>query len=207
MAQAIDELRLMFAQHGLPEQLVSHNGPQFTSGAFKEFTSKNGIKHILVAPNHPASNGAAERAVRVVKESFTKQVLQGNEARSLKHRMANFLLRYRNTPHSTTGVSPAELMVKRQLRMRFSLVRPQIQKEVEKRQFDSPEVQFEVQFDRTRKVEREFDIGDVVRVKNMRAESKLEKWLLGSVSEVFGSRNYMVKIGESFRKVHADHYC
>ena len=75
-------------------------------------------------------------------------------------------------------------------------MRPQIQKEVEKRQERQ-----KVNFDRTRKVEQEFDIGDVVRVKNMRAESKLEIWLLGSVSEVLGSRNYMVKIGESVRWV------
>ena len=43
------------------------------------------------------------RAVRVVKEGLVKQVLEGNGAWSLKHRLADLLLRYRSTPHSTTG--------------------------------------------------------------------------------------------------------
>jgi len=70
--KTLDELRLIFAQHGLPEQLVSDNGPQFIAHEFKEFSIQNSIKHIRVAPYHPASNGVAERAVRLFKESFTK---------------------------------------------------------------------------------------------------------------------------------------
>ena len=59
--KTIQVLRNMFARHGLPEQLVSDNGPQFTSSEFKQFMHKNRVKHILSAPYHPASNGLAER--------------------------------------------------------------------------------------------------------------------------------------------------
>jgi len=48
--RTIDELRLIFATHGLPEEVVSDNGPQFTSTEFAEFMRKNGIKHTLVTP-------------------------------------------------------------------------------------------------------------------------------------------------------------
>ena len=198
--RTIDELRLIFAEHGLPEQLVSDNGPQFTSVEFDTFMKKNGIDHIKVAPYHPASNGAAERAVRLVKEAFTKQVLSGESSMSLKHRIANFLLRYRVTPHSTTGVSPSELLCKRQLRTRLTLVKPSLAKRVEKKQKAQKE-----QFDRHRKQERYFDIGDIVRVKNPRPKGKTDKWLLGSVIEVKGPRNYIVKIGSVTKLVHADH--
>jgi hypothetical protein len=34
--------------HGLPEEVVSDNGPQFTATEFVEFMNKNGIKHTLV---------------------------------------------------------------------------------------------------------------------------------------------------------------
>ena len=59
-AHTVGERRLIFAQHSLPEEVVSDNGPQFPSNKFAEFTSKNRIKHTLVPPYHPQSNGAAE---------------------------------------------------------------------------------------------------------------------------------------------------
>jgi len=130
--KTLDELRLIFAQHDLPEQLMSDNGPQFIAHEFKEFMIQNVIKHIRVAPYHPASNGAAERAVRLFKESFTKQVLESNSERSLKHRIADFLLRYISTPHGTAGLNPAELLMKRQLRIKLSLVKPDLTKLVNK---------------------------------------------------------------------------
>ena len=89
--RTIDELRLIFAEHGLPEQLVSDNHPQFTSAEFALFITQNGIKHTLVPPYHPASNGAAERSVRVVKEELVKQVPQRTGHMSMKHKLANFL--------------------------------------------------------------------------------------------------------------------
>ena len=62
--KTIEILRQVFAAYGLPEQLVSDNGPQFTSKEFAEFTSKIGIKHIFSAPYHPATNGQVERFVQ-----------------------------------------------------------------------------------------------------------------------------------------------
>ena len=63
----INVLRRFFASFGLPEELVSDNGPQFTSQDFKFFCSNNGIRHTLIPPYYPASNGVVERAVQVVK--------------------------------------------------------------------------------------------------------------------------------------------
>ena len=67
-----DELRLIFCQLSLPVTIVSDNAPQFTSKEFKNFEARNGIKHVLVAPYHTASNGAAERTVPPVEEALTK---------------------------------------------------------------------------------------------------------------------------------------
>ena len=53
---------------------------------------------------------------------------------SLQLRIANFLLWYRNTPHSVTGRTPAELFLKRQMRTRFSLLKPGLSKDVEAQQ-------------------------------------------------------------------------
>ncbi|XP_032091769.1 uncharacterized protein K02A2.6-like, partial [Thamnophis elegans] len=63
-------LRRLFATHGLPDTVVSDNGPQFTATTFQTFLAELGIRHALVAPYHPASNGRAERAVRSAKEAL-----------------------------------------------------------------------------------------------------------------------------------------
>jgi len=68
--KTIDEMRKLFASHGLPEQLVSDNGPQFLSDEFATFSKMNGIKHIKSAPYHPATNGAAECLVQTFKKAM-----------------------------------------------------------------------------------------------------------------------------------------
>ena len=62
----------IFSTHGLPHQLVSDNGPSFTSNKFQKFMSLNGIRHSLTAPYHPRSNGLAERAVQTFKNAINK---------------------------------------------------------------------------------------------------------------------------------------
>ena len=66
----------------------------------------NGIRHIKISPHHPSSDGLAERAVKTFKEGMKKM---GNDE-SLECRMVRVLFQYRITPHSTTGVSLAELL-------------------------------------------------------------------------------------------------
>ena len=63
----IEQLRTLFATHGIPEVLVTDNGTPFTSTEFSEFTRNNGIRHVRVSPFHPSSNGLAERAVKPLK--------------------------------------------------------------------------------------------------------------------------------------------
>lgn len=71
-AAVIDELQTVFARFGLPETIVSDNGPCFASTEFDSFLQSNGIKHFTSAPYHPASNGLAERAVQIVKKGLKK---------------------------------------------------------------------------------------------------------------------------------------
>jgi hypothetical protein len=59
----IDTLNGIFATFGFPEEIVSDNGPQFTSEKFAVFCHENNVKHTLTPPYHSQSNGSAERAV------------------------------------------------------------------------------------------------------------------------------------------------
>ena len=63
----IEYFCMMFARFGLPKLLVTDNRTFFTSSDFSEFTSRNRIKHLCIAPYYPSSNGQAERAVQTFK--------------------------------------------------------------------------------------------------------------------------------------------
>ena len=78
--------------------------------------SENGILHITSAPYHPLSNRLAERAV----QSF-KQGLKRTLGFSIQTHLSKFLFQYRITPHTTTGVPPAELLMGRCRHSRMDL--------------------------------------------------------------------------------------
>ena len=138
--------------------------------------------------------------VRVVKEALVKHVLEGNRARPMEHRVADFLLRYRKTPHSTKGATPAELLMKRRLRTRLSLVKPDLAQEIENKQ--SKQKQYK---NLKNHKDRQFSENDIVRVRNNQAKGNIVRWILGRVVKVCGPRTYLVKTGHKTRYVHTDH--
>ncbi|GBM63128.1 Uncharacterized protein K02A2.6 [Araneus ventricosus] len=117
----IKVMREIFATHGIPDSVASDNGSQYTSEEFQNFLSKNGIRHILVAPYHPSSNGQAERVVQTTKDAL-KRIISGDWNR----RLTSFLLTQHITPSAATGFSPAELLMKRRLRTVLNLLHPDL---------------------------------------------------------------------------------
>ena len=104
----IECLRSIFATHGLPKVFVTDNGSQFTSVEFEKFMENNGIRHLRSPPYHPSTNGLAERSVQTFRRAMEK-----NKDGSISTRVARFLFSFRRTPHSTTGLAPAELLLGR----------------------------------------------------------------------------------------------
>jgi len=83
----------------------------------------NGINHVLTAPGHPATNGRAEIVVKVIKKSILA-TLDKDCHGSLETITNRFLADYRNSPHCTTGETPAKLFFGRCLKTRFNLISP-----------------------------------------------------------------------------------
>ena len=116
----IKKLKEIFAAHGIPDMLLSDNGPQYISSEFAEFSSKYGFTHTTSSPYFPHGNAEAERAVQTAKRIITQQ--DPDIA----------LLNYRATPHSATKVSPAEALMGRRLKTRLPVLERNLLPEDEK---------------------------------------------------------------------------
>lgn len=105
---------------------------------------------------------------------------------------------YRLTPHSTTGVSPAELLLGKQPRTRLDLLKPNITERVENQQIKQKK-----QHDVKAK-ERIFEVGDEVLVRNNHRKGEL--WLAGAIRQKTGPVSFVVDLADGReQRFHQDH--
>ena len=91
-------LKVLFARYGVPDILMTDNGPQFSSAEFASFSKAWSFEHRTSSPHYPQSNGKAENAVKTVKRIFAKCRESGqSEYRAL--------LDWRNTPTEGVGTT------------------------------------------------------------------------------------------------------
>lgn len=176
-ANTIPLLRKIFSVFGLPRVLVSDNAQTFVCYEFRKFLKDNGIVHKLSAPYHPATNGLAERYVQTFKQSL--RALKGNESDRDKQ-LSNFLLNYRRTPHSVTGLSPSFLMFNREIRTRLDLLKPFIN---QNNSYENTEIQV-----------RNLEIGERVQCRDY---IHSDKWVFGRVHKRLGKLHYLVRCDNS----------
>ncbi|UYV83654.1 K02A2.6-like [Cordylochernes scorpioides] len=184
--KTIEQLRRLFSSYGLPEELVSDNGPQFTGSEMKSFLEGNGIKQTLIPAYHPQSNGLAERAVRTIKTALDKNKIKIGD--TIQDTLSKVLLAYRSTPHVTTGKTPSELFIGRGLRTRVSLIHPSLASRVRDQQAR------QMKYDRRTHLE-EFQIDDLVDG---------DKWIPGKIVSKKGTRVYAILIHGQVKAYHRD---
>ena len=171
----ISVLRTIFSLHGLPEILVSDNGTAFSSSEFGIFLRQNAIRHITSAPYHPATNGLAARAVQILKNSLKK-----SEPGDIDKQLARLLFHYRTTPHATTDISPAELLMGRPLRTHLDLL-PNIATRVHMSQ-DSQKLNYD-----RKSRSRSFSVEDSVFARQSNNDSP---WIPGTLAAKLGELTY-----------------
>ena len=97
-ATVIEHTKAHFARYGIPDKVISDNGPQFRSQEYATFVKTWGFTHITSSPYHSRSNGKAEAAVKI--------------AKSLLHKDDSDLflaiLNWRNTPTESSEYSPSQ---------------------------------------------------------------------------------------------------
>eukprot|EP00794_Sanderia_malayensis_P013263 gene13263-14630_t len=87
-AAIINHLKSIFAEHGMPETLVSDNGLQYASAEFKQFCSVWNVSHNTSSPSYPRSNGFIERMVQtrsLVSDGHHEQLLHRQQVQKLQH--------------------------------------------------------------------------------------------------------------------------
>ena len=107
-------LRRLMVTFGVPVEVSSDGGPEFISGETQSFFKRWGIRHRLSSVCLPSSNGRAELAVKTAKRLLQDNVNPDGKLDSDK--MVRALLTLRNTPDPGCKLSPAQIVLGRQLR-------------------------------------------------------------------------------------------
>jgi transposase InsO family protein len=119
----IGKLDRIFSTHGIPKVLKSDNGPPFSSTEFKVFVQERGIRHQKSTPLWPQANAEAENFMKPLTKTIRSAHVEGRDRKKFLYQ---FLLNYRATPHSTSGIAPAKLLFNRNITTKLpELVQPE----------------------------------------------------------------------------------
>ncbi len=133
-SNVIRYLKVIFSEHGIPEKMVTDNGPQFAANEFHEFATAYGFHHTTSSPRYPQSNGFIERMVQTV-----KNVLKKSRESNSDPYMAMLCLN--STPISNKLPSPCELLTGRAFKSNLPRMHQPSDPEVKDRLKERQEVQ------------------------------------------------------------------
>ena len=180
----IKKLKKVFRHQGIPETIVSDNGPEFSSNEFKNFSKEWSFHHVTSSPRNPQSNGQVERAIQTV-----KMMLKKTNFDSTDFNIA--LLEYLNTPISDVIPSPAEILNNRKLRSIVpcnpTFLKPSAQVDIDNK-LKVRQRQQKHYYDRNARKLKPIQIGQKVKV---RIDTN---WVNGIIYGVVSPRSYLIKM-------------
>lgn len=186
----IKELKAIFARFGVPDTLVTDNGPQFSSAEFSVFSRAWMFEHKTSSPAYPQSNGKAENAVRTVKNLFTKCKASGASE-------FQALLDWRNTPTAGIGTSPTQRLMGRRcktlLPVAGSLLQPNFPTEEDTRKLIGTKQRQQHYYNKQAKPLHPISVGETVRMKLPGEKT----WSSGTCTATAGPRSYRVQVGQT----------
>lgn len=72
-------MKSQFARHGIPDRVLSDNGPPFGSREFAEFSRSYEFEHVTSSPRYAQSNDKAENSVKIAKRLIHKCAMDGKD--------------------------------------------------------------------------------------------------------------------------------
>ena len=181
-------LKCMFSRYGVPDIVISDNGPQFAAAEFSEFANKWAFKHETSSPHYPQSNGKAENAVKTVKRLLTK-CRKAGQSEYLA------LLDWRNTPTEGMGTSPAQRFLGRRcktlLPVTQQLLSPRYPVKDDARALRQQKLKQQHYYNRRGRPLKPIEQGDMVRIR-LPGQST---WSRGICKTRVGPRSYEIEVG------------
>jgi hypothetical protein len=98
----------IFSRFGHPREIVTYQGPQFTSRLIEENMKKCNIHHRKSTPYHPQESGKIEVTNQELENILTKKVRMNKKNWSKKLKEEAWA--YNITWNTTTGLTPFELV-------------------------------------------------------------------------------------------------
>ena len=120
-SQIARELIGMFARVGVPEEILTDQGPNFMSSLLQELYRLLQIKRIRTTPYHPQTDGLVERFNGTLKAMLKKFV--NRTQKDWDEYLPYLLFAYREVPQESTGFSPFELLYGRRVRGPLDVLR------------------------------------------------------------------------------------
>ena len=110
----IVEKSVDFVTFGIPDELSSDGGPEFTSNTTHQFLTDLGVHHRISSVAIPHSNCRAEIGAKTMKRSLMDDTRPNGDLNTYKFQ--HTILQYRNTPDRDTKLSPAMCVFGRPIR-------------------------------------------------------------------------------------------
>lgn len=98
----------LFSKVGVPDEIITDQGTNFTSRLLQLFHRQLGITAIKTTPYHPQADGLVERFNQTLKKMLQKFV--ADTGRDWDQWLPFLLFAYREVPQASTGFSPFELL-------------------------------------------------------------------------------------------------